>query len=105
MTTHEPQAGNIEEPAPIPTESPFHETYATESKRGYEAIGAAIDRMQADGYAVETELFLALASGFHAHQIEEEARYALAGFFAGAANRLRETLSLLSQIPEGTVTH
>ena len=105
MTTHAAQTQSSEEPAPIPTESPFQELYAAESKRGYEAIGGAIDQMQANDYAVETELFLALASGFHPYQLNEETRYALAGFFAGAANRLRETLSLLSQIPEGTVTH
>lgn len=73
--------------------------YYDAAKDGYEAIDVAIVAMNGAGFADEQPLFAALTAGIspHVDNISQEGLHHLGGYIAGAASRLREALSTLSQ--------
>lgn len=73
--------------------------YYDGAKAGYEAIDAAIVAMNSNGFADEQPLFAALNKGIGPHitDTSNPNLHPLAGFLAGAANRIRESLAALSK--------
>lgn len=73
--------------------------YYDGAQAGYEAIDAAIVAMCGNGFTDEQPLFSALNKGVGPHitDTSHPNLHPLAGFLAGAANRLREALAALSQ--------
>lgn len=73
--------------------------YYDGSKEGYEAIDAAIASMSGNGFADEQPLLAALGKGVgpHINDTSDPNLHPLAGFLAGAANRIREALAEVSQ--------
>ena len=73
--------------------------YYDGAKAGYEAIDAAIAALKSNGFADEQPLLAALSKGVSPHITDksEPNLHPLAGFLAGAANRIRLELAALSQ--------
>lgn len=73
--------------------------YYDGAKQAYEAIDAAIASMSGNGFADEQPLFAALNKGVGPHitDTSDPNLHPLAGFLAGAANRIREEMRQLSQ--------
>lgn len=82
-------------------------TYYEGAQLGYEAIDAALATMSNDGFTDEQPLFKALNAGVATHvtDLSDENLHPLAGFLAGAANRIREALNPLPQTSPETQTN
>lgn len=75
--------------------------YFDGAQEGYAAADIAIANMAGNGFANEWPLFVALNSGVgpHVTDLSHEGLHHLAGFLAGAANRLREVLAFSQAEP------
>lgn len=80
--------------------------YYDGTKEGYEAIDAALATMSSNGFADEHPLFAALNTGIGPHitDTSDQNLHPLAGFLAGAANRLRNALAAISQTQSENTT-
>lgn len=75
--------------------------YYDGAEEGYKAVDAAIATMTEANFANEQPLFGALNVGIgkHVTDVSDANLHPLAGFLAGAANRLREALAAISTNP------
>lgn len=91
MTT---ETTNHDQPDQVPV-SADDDVYFDYSEAGYRATDAAISAMTTASFASERPMFDALAVGlepfFRGLTIADQ--HAVAGFLAGAANRVRESLT------------
>lgn len=73
--------------------------YYDGAKEGYEVIDAAIASMNSNGFADDQPLLAALGKGVGPHitDTSDPNLHPLAGFLAGAANRIRAALAEVSQ--------
>lgn len=94
-----------EQPGSPDADSPFHELYAASVQRGYEAANVALLEMQSAGYASESALYLCFCASFgeHGAGLSDEAAYCFAGYFAGAANLIREVMAIATRIPHEAI--